>query len=89
MGKGATITSDNIFEMSVNGTFFNPADVKPSKYTPVTFPTRLSTGKSLQGFLSEYTPNTLLEAAYDTQATMDISALILKFNNTKVTTTDF
>jgi hypothetical protein len=47
MGKGATVTSDNIFEMSVNGTFFNPKDVKPSKYTPVTFPVRKSSGKTL------------------------------------------
>ena len=72
MGKGATITTDNIAELSVNGTFFNPADVKPSKYTPVTFPVRDPKGKTLQGFLSEYTPNTLLEAAYDTGATMDV-----------------
>ena len=75
--------------MSVNGTFFNPNDVSVSKYTPVSFPVRKATGKTLQGFLSEYTPNTFLEAAYNTGNTMDISALILKFNNTKVTTTDF
>lgn len=87
-GKGVIATTDGIAEMSVNGTFFNPLDVKPSKYTPVTFPVRDPNGKTTQGYLSEYTPNTLLEAAYDTGSTMDIQTLLDKFNVT-VNTTDF
>jgi len=88
IGAGATVTADGIGEMSVNGTFFNPKNVKPSKYTPVTFPVHDPKGKTLQGYLSQYTPNTLLEAAYDSGLTMDVQDIFDKFNFT-LNTTDF
>lgn len=88
IGAGASITTDGIAEMSVNGTFFNPLDVKPSKYTPVTFPVHDPNGKTMQGYLSQYTPNTLLEAAYDSGLTMDVQDIFDKFNFT-LNTTDF
>jgi len=60
------ITSDSYFEMAVNGTFFDKNNVKASAYTPVAFPVRNPTGKSLQGHLTDYTINTLAEAGLST-----------------------
>ena len=84
-GKGATFTTDNIFEMSVLGYFFNKDSTTPSKYTPVAMPTRLADGQAAQGSLSEYTVNTLMEAAYSTQNTLDITYLLSKLNVTVTT----
>merc|ERR1712166_936901 len=84
-GKGATFTADNIFEMSVAGKFYNENVATPSTYSPVAFPARTVGGESAQGFLSEYTVNTLLEAAFSTQNTLDITYLLPKLNVTVTT----
>merc|ERR1712195_153063 len=84
-GKGATFTADNIFEMSVAGKFYNKNVATPSTYSPVAFPARTVGGESAQGFLSEYTVNTLLEAAFSTQNTLDITYLLSKLNVTVTT----
>merc|ERR1712127_202203 len=84
-GTGAQFTEDNIFEMSVLGYFFNKNSATPSKYTPVAMPTRLADGQAAQGSLSEYTLNTLMEAAYSTQNTLDITYLLSKLNVTVTT----
>merc|ERR1712166_340205 len=84
-GKGATFTADNIFEMSVAGKFYNKNVATPSTYSPVAFPARTVGGESAQGFLSEYTVNTLLEAAFSTQNTLDITYLLTKLNVTVTT----
>jgi len=64
------ITSDSYFEMAVNGTFFDASNVKASAYTPAAFPVRNPTGKSLQGHLTSYTANTLLETMVSTGKTV-------------------
>merc|ERR1712127_659953 len=84
-GKGAQFTADNIFEMSVLGYFFNKNSATPSKYTPVAMPVRDAAGQSAQGFFSEYTLNTLLEAGFSTQNTLDITYLLSKLNVTVTT----
>merc|ERR1712127_427852 len=84
-GTGAQFTEDNIFEMSVLGYFFNKNSATPSKYTPVAMPTRLADGQAAQGYLSEYTVNTLLEAGFSTQNTLDITYLLSKLNVTVTT----
>jgi len=48
-------------------------------------PTRLADGQAAQGSLSEYTLNTLMEAAYSTQNTLDITYLLSKLNVTVTT----
>lgn len=82
------VTSDNILEMSVNGTFFNANAVKASKFTPTKFPVHDPKGKTLQGYLSQYTPNTLLESAFSTGNTLDFTELLSKLKVVP-TTTDF
>lgn len=84
-GSGATFTADNIFEMSVLGYFYNKNSDVPSKYTPVAFPVRDPNGQAAQGYLSEYTLNTLLESGYSTQNTLDITYLLSKLNVTVTT----
>lgn len=84
-GKGATFTPDNIFEMSVLGYFYDKNHNVPSKYTPVAMPVRDPKGQSAQGFLTEYTLNTLMEAGFSTQNTLDITYLLSKLNVTLTT----
>jgi hypothetical protein len=51
-GAGATITADNVFEMSVLGSFYNKNVKTPSKYHPVAMPVRAAAGQAAQGYLS-------------------------------------
>lgn len=71
--------------MSVLGKFFNKNSKTPSKYTPVAHPIRAPKGEAAQGYLTEYTINTLLESAYSTQNTLDITYLLSKLNVTATT----
>jgi len=48
-------------------------------------PVRDAAGQAAQGSLSEYTLNTLMEAAYSTQNTLDITYLLSKLNVTVTT----
>jgi len=64
------ITSDSYFEMAVNGTVYDKNNVKASAYKPVAFPVRNPKGKSLQGHLTDYTCNTLLETMVSTGKTV-------------------
>ena len=80
------ITSDSYFEMAVNGTFFDKNHVQASAYTPVAFPVRNPTGKSLQGHLTDYTVNTFAEAGFSTGNTLDVTAILKKLVNLTVTT---
>merc|ERR1712166_1699250 len=85
-GKGATFTSDNNFEMSVIGEFYNNKKSTPSTYKPVAMPVRESAGQAAQGSLSAFTLNTLLEAGFSTGNTLDITYLLKKALNVTVTT---
>jgi len=71
--------------MSVLGYFYDKNHNVPSKYTPVAMPVRDPNGQSAQGFLTEYTLNTLMEAGYSTQNTLDITYLLSKLNVTLTT----
>jgi len=48
-------------------------------------PVRDAAGQSAQGYFSEYTLNTLLEAGFSTQNTLDITYLLSKLNVTVTT----
>ena len=48
-------------------------------------PVRNPTGQAAQGYLSEYTLNTLLESGFSTQNTLDITYLLSKLNVTVTT----
>ena len=45
MAGGPQISSDQVFSMVVNGTFFDAEDVQPSAYTPATWSPRDPNGK--------------------------------------------
>ena len=62
--------------MALNGTFFDSEDVKASAFTPATFDVRDPNGKMFQGFLTDYTLNTLFEAGLKTGNTLDITYLL-------------
>jgi hypothetical protein len=72
--------------MSVIGSFYNKNTQTPSKYTPVTFPVRKAGGQAAQGYLSEFTLNTLFESAFSTGNQLDVTYLLNKFLNVTVTT---
>lgn len=79
-----------MFEMAVNGTFFNTNHTVASQWPePVKFPVRNSAGRSLQGHLSEWTVNTALEAAYSTSNTIDFSGLLRDVLGIQLNTTTF
>jgi len=71
--------------MGVSGFFYNKNVQTPSKYTPVAMPARNPTGQAAQGYLSEYTLNTLMESAFSTQNTLDLTYLLSKLNVTVTT----
>jgi hypothetical protein len=81
---GPTITTDNVFELAFNGTFFvagKPLD----PITPVVFPLRNPTGKTLQGYLTDYVINTFLNVGFETGSVTDITELLAKLNVTLLT----
>lgn len=86
MNGGLKITSDNIVEMGVNGTFFDKTHLAASGLKPVAFPIRSAAGKPFQGYLTQYTVNTLLASACSTGNTLDVTYLLEKFFNLTVTT---
>jgi hypothetical protein len=48
----------------------------PSAYNPVSFPLRNPAGKQFQGYLTDYTLNTLFESGYSTGNTLDFTYLL-------------
>lgn len=81
---GPTITTDNVFELALNGTFF-VADKPLDPITPVVFPLRNPTGKTLQGYLTDYVINTFLNVGFETGSVTDITELLAKLNVTLLT----
>jgi len=81
---GPTITSDNVFELAFNGTFFDQG--KPlDPITPAVFPLRNPNGKALQAYITDYVVNTALNAGFETGNTIDITELLAKLNVTLLT----
>lgn len=86
MTAGPIVTSDNIFEMAVNGTFFDSASPAPSSLSPAAFPIHNPAGKGFQGYLTQYTVNTFAEAGFKTGDVLDVSEILLKLGVPQVTT---
>jgi hypothetical protein len=86
MAGGPMISSDGVFSMVLNGTFFDAEDVKKSAYTPATWAPRDPTGKDFQGYLTDYTLNTAFESGFQTGNTLDITYLLQNYLNVTVTT---
>jgi len=88
MNTHAQITKQSVFEMAVNGTFYDQAKPKASQWgTPVAFPVRNNAGRSLQLHLTDYSINTLLEADYSNQGTLNVSKLLKQVLKVDVNTT--
>ena len=85
MAGGPQISTDGVFSMVVNGTFFDGEDVKPSAYTPAAWSPRDPKGKQFQGYLTDYTLNTAFESGFQTGNTLDITELLGKLNVTITT----
>jgi hypothetical protein len=83
---GPQVTSDNIFEMVVNGTFFDAEKPAAAPYTPAKFPLHDASGKTGQAYLTDYSINTALMAGFETGNTLDISYLLKNYLNTSITT---
>jgi len=86
MAGGPQISTDQVFSMVVNGTFFDAEDVKPSAYTPATWSPRDPKGKQFQGYLTDYTLNTAFESGFQTGNTLDITYLLEHYLNYTITT---
>lgn len=85
---GPKVTTDNILEAALDGTFFDANAPETYSFDPVAFPLRNPAGKTFQGYLTDYVVNTNLIAAFDTGNTLDITMLIQKLLNITVTTDD-
>ena len=83
---GPKISTDKILAMTLNGTFFNAEKPAPSPHTPAPLPARKATGKTAQGYLTDYVLNTAFDAGFSTGNTLNITALLDKFLNLTVTT---
>jgi len=89
MTPNAQITTQNYFEMAVNGTFYNANHTDSTSYPdPVKFDVRNPAGRSLQGHLTEYTVNTALEAAFSSDNELDVSYILYQLLHINITTTN-
>lgn len=83
---GPEFTTDSVFQMAVNGTFFDAQDVQTPAGTPASFPLRNANGKEAQISLTDYTINSALSAGFLTQEDLDITYLLSQYLNVTVTT---
>jgi len=83
---GPQFTDANIFQMGVNGTFFDSQHVKTPSMTPAAFTLHDPKGKDGQAYLTEYTVQTALESGFSTGNTLDITYLLSEYLNVNVTT---
>jgi hypothetical protein len=77
---GPQIASDgSMGQIALNGTFWDIQ--KPETYSiePTAFPVHNPAGKSLQGYLTDYVVNTMLQSGFDTGNTLDITYLLEKY----------
>lgn len=82
---GPQFTSQKVFQMGVNGTFFDANNVQKPAAPPATFALRDAQGKDAQVYLTDYTVNTAVEAGFTTGLDLDITH-ILSLLNVTVTT---
>jgi len=85
MSGGPQISTDSVFSMALNGTFFDAEAAKPSQYTPAAFNIRDPKGKMFQGYVTDYTLNTAFESGFQTGNTLDITYLIQHYLNYNIT----
>jgi hypothetical protein len=79
------VTSDNVFELAMDGTFYDINKPEAYKIAPAVWPLRNPKGKTFQAYLTQYTINTQFIAAYDTKNVLDITQLLSKVG-VKITT---
>lgn len=80
------VIQDDVFSMSLNGTFFDAEKVQASEYSPVEFTVHDPAGKNLQGYLTDYVLNTAFESGFLTGNTLDITYLLDHFLSVDITT---
>lgn len=85
IGHSPFVTTDKIFELNINGTTFDPHHLHNTGIQPVDLPVFNTSGKSAQGYVSEYTLNTTLQAAFDSGRTLNITQILSRVNFTLTT----
>lgn len=82
---GPQFTAGEVFQMGLNGTFFDASHVHKASMAPAAFALRDTSGKDAQLHLSDYTVNTAVDAGFTTGLDLDITH-ILGLLNVTVTT---
>lgn len=77
---GPKISSDKVFSMQVNGTFFDGNHLAKPTTLPAAFSVYDPKGSPAQVHLTQYVLNTLFSSAYTTGNTLDITTLLTKLN---------
>lgn len=85
MAGGPQVSTDKVFSMQVNGTFFDQTHLKTPTTKPAAFNIRDPKGSPAQGFLTQYVLNTLFTSGYSTGNDLDITTLLSKLNVTLTT----
>ena len=80
------VTADQVFEITMNGTFFDTVHSEPNPYSPAAFSPRDPAGKDFQGYLTDYVVNTGLMSAFEENKPVDIGALFFKATNKTLST---
>jgi len=83
---GPEFTAQKIFQMGLNGTFFDAQQAEQPTTTPASFALRDPKGKDAQFFLTEYTIKTALDSSFQSGEDLDITGLLSQYLNVTVTT---
>jgi len=86
MGGGPTVTSSEVLEVTMDGTFYDANAPETYSITPAPFSVYNPQGKTFQGYLTDYVLNTNMKACLDTKNTLDITYLLQKFAKVTITT---
>jgi len=85
MNGGPTVTTDNVLEVTVNGTLFDIHDPAAIAELPASFNVRNPAGKTFQAYLTDYVINSALDASFRTGNFVDVTHLLSLVNVTLTT----
>lgn len=83
---GPQFTQDQVFQMGMNGTFFDSQHLHAPTGEPATYALHDPQGLDAQGYLTDFTVNSALESGFTTGNTLDLTYLLHEYLNVTVTT---
>lgn len=86
MKGGPTVTSNQVLEVVMDGTFYDANAPEVYSITPAAFEVRNPNGKTFQAYLTDYVLNTNMKACFDTKNTLDITYLLKQYLQVEITT---